>query len=222
MAWGEAGRGPGVSTDEHRKMRTMMPGASRLLLARRREVPSAIVSGFMPSVLDRIRSPDTGLAIWRRLTRLNLLISSSTLLTRPPFTLTNADAPDMVARRLCHDLLLFHWPLYADFRRLAIRFSILANSPIVRMRLEHVTDDSCRKFHVDAVGLRLLCTYAGPGTEWVDPGGKIRRMTTMEVAVFKGSAFTGASPRVLHRSPPLSTGSFVGQSRLVLCIDAVP
>ncbi len=47
-------------------------------------------------------------------------------------------------------------------------------------------------------------------------------MTAMEVAVFKGAAFPGAGPRVLHRSPPLSTGTLVGQSRLVLCIDAVP
>jgi hypothetical protein len=138
-----------------------------------------------------------------------------------PFTLTITDTPDMAARRLCRDLTLFHWPLYADFRRLAGRFSALTASPVVRMRLEHVIDDSCRKFHVDAVGLRLLCTYAGPGPEWIDPGGKIRRMTTMEVAVFKGSAFPGAGQPVLHRSPPLSSGTFVGQSRLVFCIDAV-
>ncbi len=170
----------------------------------------------MPSVLDCIHSSDTGLAIWQRFTRLNLLMSASALLMRPPFTLTIADTPDRAARRLCHDLLLFHWPLYADFRRLAGRFATLSASPVVRMRLEHMIDDSCRKFHVDAVGLRLLCTYAGPGTEWINPDGKIRRMTIMQVAVFKGSAFPGAGPRVLHRSPPLSTG----ESRVVLCIDA--
>jgi hypothetical protein len=198
-----------------------MAGASRLLLARRREVSSPIVSGFMPSVLDRIHSPDTGLAIWQRFTRVNLLISASTLLMRPPFTVTVVDTPDMAARRLCRDLMLFHWPMYADFRRLAGRFSTLAASPLVRMRLEHVVDDSCRKFHVDAVGLRLLCTYAGPGTEWIAPGGKTRRMKAMEVAIFKGTAFPGSGPRVMHRSPPLSTGTSAGQSRLVLCIDAV-
>jgi Protein of unknown function (DUF1826) len=174
----------------------------------------------MPSVLDRIHSADSGLAIWQRFTRRNLLISASAVLMRPPFTLTVVDTPDMAARRLCHNLLLFHWPLYADFRRLALRFAALSASPVVRMRLEHVVDDSCRKFHVDTVGLRLLCTYAGPGTEWIDAEGKIRRMTTMEVAVFKGSAFPAAGPRILHRSPPLSAGAFVGQSRLVLCIDA--
>lgn len=194
----------------------MTPPASRSLLGRQQGRSSAIVRGFMPSVLDCIHSSDTGLAIWQRFTRLNLLMSASALLMRPPFTLTIADTPDRAARRLCHDLLLFHWPLYADFRRLAGRFATLSASPVVRMRLEHMIDDSCRKFHVDAVGLRLLCTYAGPGTEWINPDGKIRRMTIMQVAVFKGSAFPGAGPRVLHRSPPLSTG----ESRVVLCIDA--
>jgi Protein of unknown function (DUF1826) len=46
-------------------------------------------------------------------------------------------------------------------------------------------------------------------------------MTTMEVAIFKGAAFPGAGPRILHRSPPLSAGTLAGQSRLVLCIDAM-
>ena len=44
----------------------------------------------------------------------------------------------------------------------------------------------------------------------------------MEVGVFKGSAYPDGAPRVLHRSPPLSAGTLVGQSRLVLCIDTVP
>ena len=202
--------------------RTMTHGVPRLLLRRQRlEEPSSVVHGFMSSVLDRIHSPDIGLAIWRRLTRLNLLVSANTLLARPPFTLTVADTPDVAARRLCHDLLLFHWPLFADFRRLAARFATLTASPVVRMRLEHVIDDSCRQFHVDAVGLHLLCTYVGPGTEWADADGKIRRVMSMDVAVFKGSAFPGAGPRVLHRSPRLSTGALAAQPRLVLCTDAL-
>ena len=200
----------------------MTADSARLRLGRpRTRTSSAIVSGFLPSVMERIHSSDIGLVIWRRFTRLNLLVSASTVLMGQPFTLTVTDTPDVAARRLCRDLTLFHWALYGDFRRLARRFSALTASSVVRMRLEHVIDDSCRKFHVDAVGLRLLCTYAGPGTEWIDPGGKIRRMTTMEVAIFKGSAFPGAGPRILHRSPPLSSGTFVGPSRLVLCIDAV-
>lgn len=221
MGSGGQGHWRRLFADEHRQ-RDMTHGISRLLSRQRRsEQPLSVAHGFMASVLDRIHSPDVGLAIWHRFTRLSLLVSASALQAQPPFTLTISDTPDRATRRLSHDLLLFHWPLYADFRRLATRFSTLAASPVVRMRLEHVIDDSCRKFHVDAVGLRLLCTYAGPGTEWVDDAGRIRRMASMEVAVFKGSAFPGAGPRVLHRSPPLSTGTHAGQSRLVLCIDSV-
>jgi hypothetical protein len=127
--------------------------------------------------------------------------------------------PELAARRLCQNLVLFHWPLFGDFRRLASRFACLASSPVIRMRFEHVTDDCCRKFHVDAIGLCLRCTYAGPGTEWIEADGKVRRMASMEVALFKGTAYLQAGPRVLHRSPPVSGGALAGQSRLVLCID---
>ena len=169
-----------------------------------------------------MRRPETGLAIWQRCSRLNLRVSALTLLSRPAFTMTASGSPDAAAREICRKLLLFHWPLYADFRRLAHRLAGLTGSANVRMRFEHVIDDSCRKFHVDAVGLRLLCTYAGAGTEWVDGAGKVRRLTTMQVAVFKGTAFLDAGPRVLHRSPPLSVGPLAGQPRLVLCIDTAP
>src|SRR6478735_6047768 len=100
----------------------------------------------------------------------------------PPFIETVTGTPDFAARSLCHNLPPFHWSLYADFRRLAHRFSNLASSPVVRMRLEHVRHDSCHKFNVAVVGLRLLCTYAGPGTEWIDTDSSVRRMASMEVA----------------------------------------
>ena len=136
-----------------------------------RPVSTAVVSGFLPGVLERVRKPDTGLAIWRRVTSLHLRASAPTLLSRSAFIVTAAGSPEAVARALCRDLMLFHWPLYADFQRLGRRLASLSGAPAVRMRFEHVIDDSCRKFHVDAVGLRLLCTYAGAGTEWVNNGG---------------------------------------------------
>lgn len=187
-----------------------------------RSIVTPAVSGFLPGVLERVRNPEIGLAVWHRIARRNLRISAFTMLSRPPFAVTTTGVPDIAARGLCRELTPLHWPLYADFRRLAHRLARLAGSQQVRMRFEHVTDDSCRKFYIDAVGLRLLCTYAGAGTEWIDPGGRVRRLATMEVAVFKGSAYPGGGPCVLHRSPPLSAGALAGQTRLVLCIDATP
>ena len=177
----------------------MKPRTDRVLFERRRaKASSAIVSGFTPSVLERIHSADAGLVIWRRFTQLNLLISASALLMRPPFPLRVIGTPTAATRLWCHDLMCFSGcfiPISGGSRH---DFATLAASPVVQMRLEHVTDDACCRFHVDAVGPRLLCTYAGPGTEWMECRGKIRRMTAMEVAVFKGSAYAGAGPVVLH------------------------
>lgn len=45
-------------------------------------------------------------------------------------------------------------------------FSLSGNSQ-VKFRLLTTDDDDCRRFHVDFRQLRLLCTYQGPGTEWL-------------------------------------------------------
>ncbi len=53
----------------------------------RREASAAIVSGFMSSVLNRLHSPGYRPPhLAAHITRLNLLISASILLKRPPFT----------------------------------------------------------------------------------------------------------------------------------------
>lgn len=46
-------------------------------------------------------------------------------------------------------------------------FEITSASKL-RLILKIVTDDACRKFHTDAYDLRLLCTYKGKATEWVE------------------------------------------------------
>lgn len=106
----------------------------------------------------------------------------------------------------------------------------------LRLRLDVVDDDACRRWHRDCVPLRLLCTYRGPGTDWVLPAdadeamrapehdiAHARRMNTHEVAIFKGCGFPGSQPvtheaGIVHRSPRIS-GS--GITRLVLCLEPV-
>lgn len=38
----------------------------------------------------------------------------------------------------------------------------------VRAKLEVIIKQSCPRFHADTVGIRLLCTYAGPGTWYIE------------------------------------------------------
>ena len=56
--------------------------------------------------------------------------------------------------------------LRRDIEDLAARYAAIVASPVVLASLGTVAHDMCRKFHVDRVGVRCLCTYAGPGTEW--------------------------------------------------------
>ncbi|MEO1550648.1 MAG: DUF1826 domain-containing protein, partial [Pseudomonadota bacterium] len=54
--------------------------------------------------------------------------------------------------------------LHADIVSLADMFADLLGVTYLRLRLEPVTTNACRKFHIDAITARLVCTYRGPGT----------------------------------------------------------
>ena len=178
-----------------------------------------MVMGLTSSILGEVRAPEIGMVIWQRLFNRRRLFAAAPLLMRPPFTWEAEGTPGIAARGLFQEMPILHWALYADVKTLAERFAETTGSPVIKLRLEHVTDDSCRKFHVDHVGMRLLCTYIGPATEWIDITGKVRRMSPMDVGLFKGAKFSAPGPRIRHRSPPLSHLPPDRRSRLVLCID---
>jgi hypothetical protein len=182
--------------------------------------PAAIVvECLLPSVLLRVREPGTGLALWRRPTRVGLHRAVGALLATDRFCLTAEGDPGAASRALMRDLPVAGRTLEHDVAFLARLFATVTQAASVRLRLEHVSDNACRRHHVDAVRLRLLCTYAGPGTEWVDAAGERRRMPRFQVGIFKGSAYPEAAPRVLHRSPPVEHLPPRRRSRLLLCID---
>ena len=58
--------------------------------------------------------------------------------------------------------------LIDDILRLATLFEATTKSDNIKLQLEIVTTDMCRLFHADYYRQRLLCTYLGPGTEWLD------------------------------------------------------
>lgn len=112
--------------------------------------------------------------------------------------------------------------LAEDAAMLAATFSRLTGAPFLNLRLDVVRGDSCRRWHVDRVPARLLCTYRGPGTEYgaADPDGTpraIHRLETGAAAVFRGTLWPAAEfPGIVHRSPPIEGTSDV---RLLLVLD---
>lgn len=116
------------------------------------------------------------------------------------------DALQLLAKDLSHLL------------RLALS---LADGAPIALRLERVDDDGCRLFHVDRVCARMICTYAGEGTEWVRDSAvdrsligqgnnahvrdatTIRRIPTGAIALMRGDLHA-AGHGVMHRSPAIA------------------
>ena len=122
-----------------------------------------------------------------------------------------------------------------DILRLATLFQETTKSGEIKIQLEIVTTDKCSLFHVDYYRQRLLCTYLGPGTHWLDHSnvdrsalGKgnnnsivrdetaINRANTFDVLILKGQDFGEGELAVVHRSPPIMRHN---KRRVLLKID---
>ncbi len=89
----------------------------------------------------------------------------------------------------------------------------------MKLRLEVVETDACRRFHADFVTYRLLTTYCGAATQWVrsTQPETIETLRAGDVAIFNGRVLL-EEPTILHRSPPIAG---TGETRLLLVIDPV-
>ncbi len=114
--------------------------------------------------------------------------------------------------------------LIDDAAALASIFAELVKVPFLRLRLDVVTTNACRKFHIDAVTSRLVCTYRGTGTQYgisTDGADPERVFTVPNGApiVLRGTLWpTNPKSCLLHRSPPIEG---TGETRLVLVLDPV-
>ena len=99
------------------------------------------------------------------------------------------------------------------------------------IRLERVRGNACRKFHADYVMARLISTYSGRATEWLDQGDasrlaqgtslddlSIRSLRVGDVALLKGKSWAEENA-IVHRSPPIAG---TGEQRLLLVINPGP
>ena len=211
------------------------------------EEPIQIIESNATDSLRAIRSEGVNLAIWRR-ERVPLAESAVRALLAVPYAVAiDEKAPDGSRLFGClHQIIGSRAStasirsLADDITRLSALFSELAKTIHPRVRLERVEDDGCAIFHADSLKIRLLCTYAGAGTEWLENSNvrrdelgsrgrsiretnaaividkaKIRRIPAWHVAVFTGRGREG-TPALIHRSAPVSTSN---DFRLRLCID---
>ncbi|MEM8688608.1 MAG: DUF1826 domain-containing protein [Pseudomonadota bacterium] len=184
-----------------------------------------------PEQLDGFLEPGVAAAIWeRRLQRgfhawIDELapgqLPSCRIIVRP-------DAVFEAVDEICEEVGLpkstwRDW-FVTDIAVLADVFADLMKAPYLRVRLDVITTDACRKFHLDAVTARLICTYRGPGTQYgiakegADPD-PVSSVPTGAPIFLRGASWP--EPPVsglVHRSPPIAG---TGQTRLMLVLDPI-
>jgi len=125
--------------------------------------------------------------------------------------------------------------LIEDIEKAAHKFLDLSQSRRLRVQFGVVDTDTCRLFHVDHVKMRLLCTYKGAGTEWLDDSNVrraglgrgdnrrivrdfslVKRASPFDLLVLKGQRLFAKKGGAVHRSPPIQS---IEEKRVVLKID---
>ncbi|MGH1417081.1 MAG: DUF1826 domain-containing protein [Pelagimonas sp.] len=181
--------------------------------------------------LSRFLEPDCAAAIWHRQTPPSIQVWLDAL---APELLPKGRVvlrPDAVAKtvdHLCDMSKLPNGPerdwFIADITSLAVRFSGLMSATFLRLRLDVVTTNACRKFHVDAIKGRLVCTFRGTGTQYGlsmkgDDPQRVFTVPTGAPILLRGSLWPEQPAKgLLHRSPPIQG---TGETRLVLVLDPV-
>lgn len=181
-----------------------------------------------PEILQAIREEDCNLAIWRRppLADFTPLVEGTPSDLR--FETTPAEVEAALLAALGHNGFAghaLHALLAQDVARIASLFCAALDLARFELRLELVRTDSCRRFHADYVTARLITTYAGEGTDWLDHADaarvaageeprRINRMNAFDVGLFKGKLSTDRP--AIHRSPPIAA---TGGERLLLVLN---
>jgi hypothetical protein len=202
-------------------------------------------------IFRHVRESGCDLAIWERQLPAPVAQFCEGLLAEPSFVDLDVTAePGYALLYSLAELTPFsgsnhetaaHW-LVEDIAALASEFADVAGCQRVRVRLSKVTDHGCSVFHIDNLPARLLCTYSGPGMQWVDEP-HVRReelglrgrnteeanaaiipnithvqtAPTGAVAIFKGRLWPEIEGLgLVHRSYPVCRPD---QSRLRLVID---
>lgn len=126
-----------------------------------------------------------------------------------------------------------HAAFVADVTWLVEAFACLLGARRIGLRLRSLSKPMCPRFHVDHVPLRLITTYAGVASEWLEESamdrrrlgdpqaepsgdGRIRQLRAGDVALAKGERWeSNEGAGLIHRSPTPA----LAERRLLLTLD---
>ena len=161
---------------------------------------SAARSSTSPQVLTDIRQSDCNLSIWQRASLPGLDTLALDRIQDLRFASPLGDLErelDARCEQAGYAPENVRPALVRDVANLADHFGAIMELGAVSVRLAVVTTNSCRKFHADYVKARLITTYVGSGTQWIEgedlarvAGGeeprRINALSAGDVVLFKG------------------------------------
>lgn len=199
------------------------------------------VSSARVEVLGEALRDEVNLAVWQRSLPEHLATFASTLLAQgePLAESLSIELADPEAEPNLHGLLSGYSDLpgqaafLADVAWLVRAYACLLDVRRIGLRLRALDGAMCPRFHVDHVPLRLITSYAGPGSQWLAEGelprqllggaqavprdcALVEQIGCGHVALVKGERWVGNEGRgLVHRSPALPAG----ERRLLLTLD---
>jgi hypothetical protein len=216
------------------------PALNRPGLVRTTAIGSAAFECDSASVFERVFADDVAVCVWNRpqdeilCDYLKRTVRSGTWQRT-----TRVDPIEPEFDEVLYDFAdgLGKIRLVTELSGLVDLFATLADAQRVGVRMTATMQRECPRFHVDRVGLQLLCTWVGEGTEWLahedvirerlghqlggrgevkKPRAKVHRMQPFAVGALKGEAWPGNVGRgAVHRSPaPASCRVFVSLDAL--------
>lgn len=192
-------------------------------------------------VLGEVLHEDVNLAVWQRRLPAQIADFAETLLAQGEplaqsitLELAQADSePNLAGLVAQYADLPGQAAFLADVAWLVRAYACLLDARRIGLRLRALDKAMCPRFHVDHVPLRLITSYAGVGSDWLEEGAMprsglgqpsaepqdarlIQRLDSGHVALAKGEKWQGNEGRgLIHRSPqPLA-----GERRLLLTLD---
>ncbi len=179
-------------------------------------------AGWADEDIRRIHAPENDILLVRRPVPVECAeLVASGRLGEVRFQTTARGAPSKIGRGL--DQLELKAPggqrarLADDILGLVCGMLAGFDWPRVEVRLDLADVQACPSFHCDNVLVRLVTTYAGPGTEYVanhEPH-VVHRAAPGTLVFLKGHRHPTHQNTILHRSPALRRGS----PRLSVAID---
>ncbi|MEM9277505.1 MAG: DUF1826 domain-containing protein [Pseudomonadota bacterium] len=184
-----------------------------------------------PEGLSVIHRPDCAAAVWQRrplpsfqswidglepdrLPKARLILPTNKVRDAVNQICDVCGTPDCPEREMLAD----------DATALATIFSDIMPTSHLQLRFDVITTNACRKFHIDAVTARLVCTYRGSGTQYgISTDGaepqRVFSVPTGSPMLLRGTLWP-EEPKsgLLHRSPPIEG---TGETRLLLVLDPV-